>query len=143
MLLIALIAQMAFWSCQREEVVDRDGSLLPAETELRSDVLWMDTLVFTNPMVTPGRVRFDLLNEPPDLSPGQVFVYPAKYGLTGKVLASQRFDSRIFIEYEPVKLTDLFEKLTFDHRVVDGAPASEFLQKLARFLEEPTLILTE
>ena len=32
--------------------------------------------------------------------------------------------------------------LTFDHRVVDGAPASEFLQTVARYLEEPTLILT-
>ena len=31
--------------------------------------------------------------------------------------------------------------LTFDHRVVDGAPASEFLQKVARFLEEPTFII--
>ena len=32
--------------------------------------------------------------------------------------------------------------LTFDHRVVDGALASEFLQTVARYLEEPTLILT-
>ena len=32
--------------------------------------------------------------------------------------------------------------LTFDHRVVDGAPASQFLQTLSRYLEEPTLILT-
>ena len=141
MLLIALIAQMAFWSCQREEVVDRDGSLLPAETELRSDVLWMDTLVFTNPMVTPGRVRFDLLNEPPDLSPGQVFVYPAKYGLTGKVLASQRFDSRIFIEYEPVKLTDLFEKLTFDHRVTDDLLFSEEWYAGHELIGDTTIIL--
>jgi pyruvate dehydrogenase E2 component (dihydrolipoamide acetyltransferase) len=31
--------------------------------------------------------------------------------------------------------------LTFDHRVVDGAPASEFLQTVARYLEAPTLIL--
>lgn len=31
--------------------------------------------------------------------------------------------------------------LTIDHRVVDGSPASEFLQMLARFIEQPTLIM--
>lgn len=32
--------------------------------------------------------------------------------------------------------------LTFDHRVVDGAPAMTFLKTLARFLEQPMLLLT-
>ena len=32
--------------------------------------------------------------------------------------------------------------LTWDHRVVDGAPASEFLHTLGRYLEQPTLIMT-
>ncbi len=31
--------------------------------------------------------------------------------------------------------------LTFDHQVVDGAPANEFLQTVARYLEEPNLIM--
>lgn len=32
--------------------------------------------------------------------------------------------------------------LTFDHRVVDGSPASEFFSLLYRYLEQPALILT-
>jgi pyruvate dehydrogenase E2 component (dihydrolipoamide acetyltransferase) len=36
----------------------------------------------------------------------------------------------------------MFLNLTFDHQVVDGAPASEFLQTLARYLEDPYLIMT-
>jgi pyruvate dehydrogenase E2 component (dihydrolipoamide acetyltransferase) len=31
--------------------------------------------------------------------------------------------------------------LTIDHRVVDGAPAAEFLQSLARHLEHPMLLM--
>jgi pyruvate dehydrogenase E2 component (dihydrolipoamide acetyltransferase) len=31
--------------------------------------------------------------------------------------------------------------LTFDHRVVDGAPASQFLQAVARMLQEPIMLL--
>ena len=36
----------------------------------------------------------------------------------------------------------MFLCLTFDHQVVDGAPASEFLQTVARYLEHPNLIMT-
>lgn len=32
--------------------------------------------------------------------------------------------------------------LTFDHRVVDGAPAMTFLKTLARYLEQPMLLIT-
>jgi pyruvate dehydrogenase E2 component (dihydrolipoamide acetyltransferase) len=33
----------------------------------------------------------------------------------------------------------MFISLTFDHRVIDGAPAAEFLQTLARSVQHPTL----
>jgi pyruvate dehydrogenase E2 component (dihydrolipoamide acetyltransferase) len=36
----------------------------------------------------------------------------------------------------------MFVSLTFDHRVVDGAPAAEFLQTLARSIQHPSLIMT-
>jgi pyruvate dehydrogenase E2 component (dihydrolipoamide acetyltransferase) len=36
----------------------------------------------------------------------------------------------------------MFLSLTFDHQVVDGAPANEFLGTVARYLENPYLIMT-
>ena len=36
----------------------------------------------------------------------------------------------------------MFLSLTFDHQVVDGAPANEFLQTAARYLEKPCLIMS-
>ncbi len=36
----------------------------------------------------------------------------------------------------------MFLSLTFDHRVVDGVPAAEFLETVARYLQQPTLALT-
>jgi len=36
----------------------------------------------------------------------------------------------------------MFLNLTFDHQIVDGAPAAEFLQAVARYLENPYLIMT-
>jgi pyruvate dehydrogenase E2 component (dihydrolipoamide acetyltransferase) len=31
--------------------------------------------------------------------------------------------------------------LTFDHRLVDGAPAARFLQRIKQYVEEPYLLL--
>ena len=36
----------------------------------------------------------------------------------------------------------MFLSLTFDHRVVDGAPANDFLQTVARYLQNPLLAMT-
>ena len=35
----------------------------------------------------------------------------------------------------------MFLSLTYDHRVVDGAPANDFLQTVARYLQNPTLAM--
>ena len=36
----------------------------------------------------------------------------------------------------------MYLSLTVDHRVVDGAPASAFLETVARYLHNPMLIVT-
>jgi pyruvate/2-oxoglutarate dehydrogenase complex dihydrolipoamide acyltransferase (E2) component len=37
----------------------------------------------------------------------------------------------------------LFLSLTFDHRLVDGAPAARFLQRVKQFVERPYLWLVD
>ena len=43
----------------------------------------------------------------------------------------------IILRGEMAKGAMMYLSLTFDHRVVDGAPAAEFLQKLKGYLEDP------
>jgi pyruvate dehydrogenase E2 component (dihydrolipoamide acetyltransferase) len=42
---------------------------------------------------------------------------------------------------EVVVRQHMWLSLTFDHRVVDGAPASKFLQGIAKYVEAPYLLL--
>lgn len=46
-------------------------------------------------------------------------------------------DTPVFVGDEVKKRSMLPLSLTFDHRVLDGAPAAEFLRTLKRYLEEP------
>ena len=43
----------------------------------------------------------------------------------------------VYVQGEIAKGAMMYLSLTFDHRVVDGAPAAEFLQKLKGYLEDP------
>lgn len=50
-------------------------------------------------------------------------------------------DTPIYSGEQLVRRTILPLSLTFDHRVVDGAPASAFMQTLKKYLEEPITLL--
>ena len=43
----------------------------------------------------------------------------------------------VILQGQIAKGATMYLSLTFDHRVVDGAPAAEFLQKLKGYLEDP------
>ena len=45
--------------------------------------------------------------------------------------------------YAGEQVTMVFLSLTFDHRLVDGAPAARFLQRVKLYLEKPYLWLTQ
>lgn len=58
------------------------------------------------------------------------------------LLGVGQIDSRLVLEGErPVEQKRLPLSLTFDHRIIDGAPAARFLQTLVRLLADPERLL--
>ncbi len=55
------------------------------------------------------------------------------------ILGLGRVQSMVVVENKQfVERDRMFLSLTFDHRIVDGAPAARFLQTLGRFIENPS-----
>ncbi|WP_458352247.1 dihydrolipoamide acetyltransferase family protein [Peribacillus frigoritolerans] len=60
---------------------------------------------------------------------------------TGILGIGSAYDTPRYIREKLEKRTILPLSLTFDHRVIDGAPAAAFLQTLKRYLEEPFTVI--
>jgi len=60
---------------------------------------------------------------------------------SGILGVNQIFDGLAWDGDTPVKQKQMNLSLTWDHRVLDGAPAAEFLQSVVQFLEEPYRLL--
>ena len=63
---------------------------------------------------------------------------PPEAGILG---VGATYDTPVFIGEELERKTILPLSLTFDHRVLDGAPAAAFLRTLKQYLEEPFTVL--
>lgn len=63
---------------------------------------------------------------------------PPEAGILGVGAVS---DEAVFIGDKIEKRSRLPLSLTFDHRVLDGAPAAAFLQTVKQYLEEPVTML--
>ena len=61
-------------------------------------------------------------------------INPPQVGILG---VGRAVDKPIIANGEVVKATMMVLSLTFDHRVVDGAPAAAFLQAVKGYLEDP------
>ncbi|MFT7246187.1 MAG: pyruvate/2-oxoglutarate dehydrogenase complex dihydrolipoamide acyltransferase (E2) component [Candidatus Azotimanducaceae bacterium] len=60
---------------------------------------------------------------------------------SGILGVNQIFEGLAWDGDTPVKQKQMNLSLTWDHRVLDGAPAAEFLQSVVKFLEEPYRLL--
>ena len=61
-------------------------------------------------------------------------INPPQVGILG---VGRAVDKPIIANGEVVKAAMMVLSLTFDHRVVDGAPAAAFLQAVKGYLEDP------
>ncbi len=50
-------------------------------------------------------------------------------------------ETPVVIDHEIVIRPMMSMTLSYDHRVVDGAPAAQFLVRVKEYIEEPTLML--
>jgi pyruvate dehydrogenase E2 component (dihydrolipoamide acetyltransferase) len=96
----------------------RDGQSLP-------DELTGGTFTITNLGMFGIDAFTPIINLPECaiLGVGRIAPQPAVVG--GEIVVRQR----------------MWLSLTFDHRLVDGAPAARFLQRVAQYVEEPVLLL--
>lgn len=93
--------------------------------KLQSDQLTGSTFTVTN-LGAYGVDHFTPILNPPEA------------GILGVGVAT---DAPVFQGGDWQTRTMLPLSLTFDHRIVDGAPAAEFLQTIKQFLEKPTHLL--
>lgn len=93
--------------------------------KLQSDQLTGSTFTVTN-LGVYGVDHFTPILNPPEA------------GILGVGAAT---DASVFQGGDWQTRTMLPLSLTFDHRIVDGAPAAEFLQTIKQFLEKPTHLL--
>ncbi len=61
-------------------------------------------------------------------------INPPQVGILG---VGRVVEKPVIIEGQVAKGSMMYLSLTFDHRIVDGAPASEFLQSVKKYLEDP------
>ena len=61
-------------------------------------------------------------------------INPPQVGILG---VGRVVEKPVIVNGEVAKGETMFLSLTFDHRVIDGAPAAEFLQTVKRLLEDP------
>ena len=90
-----LILLIAF---QREDIIDRDGEVVPRQTMMNPATLVIDTNDLTNPLRINGQVRFDIIGEMPEMHKGDHLFYPLGEGIFGTVEQYNLADSRVTID---------------------------------------------
>ena len=112
-----LVLLFLFSGCERKPALDQE-----AETDLNgsfflSNVIKLDTLVFTNPMQSNGQDRFDLIGTPPIIKPGDIVFYPGGDGVLGKVLTVTKIGTRMVFQLDNTGLDQLFRSIAIKDSV--------------------------
>lgn len=106
--------------CEREPAVDHEAGMDMNKSNFQSNVVKLDTLIFSNPLHTNGNIRFDLLGTPPQINTGDLIFYPGGEGLFGKVVSVTTIGSRMVFQLEQASLDQVFKNASVQDSVSRG-----------------------
>ncbi|MFH0762116.1 MAG: PKD domain-containing protein [Bacteroidota bacterium] len=130
-LLFRILLLLILAGCQRENIIDRDGDVVPGETRMDPSTLVLDTNDLTNPVRTNGQVRFDIIGEMPGMQKGDHLFYPLGEGIFGTVAGFSLTDSRVTVDLTRSGL----ETVWTDMVLVDSITQDSFSAR-TRFLPQ-------
>lgn len=115
--LVRILMLILLIACQREEITERDGMVLPGQTKMDTTTVVIDTLDLTNPVRINGQVRFDIIGDMPSIQNGDHVFYPLGEGIYGTVARYTLSDSRVTIDLTREGLETVWTDLVLEDSI--------------------------
>lgn len=113
--LLVMLLQIS--GCEREPALDHAADTAFGESSFQSNVVKLDTLVFTNPVQVNGNVRFDIIGTLPQIKAGDLVYYPGGNGVLGKVVTAVPIGSRMVFQLDKSGLDQVFRSVSVQDTV--------------------------
>jgi len=97
--------------CEREPATDYPLTGDEAALTFQTNVIKLDTMIFTNPVLINGQVRFDLIGTPPAIKTGDMVYYSNGNRFFGEVLSLTEVGPRLVFQIKKVGLDRIFSSL--------------------------------
>ena len=98
--------------CEREPATDHASVTAGKGSSYQTNVIQLDSLIFTNPVRINGNVRFDLVGTPPRINAGDLVYYPAGNGVFGRVVSAATIGTRMVFQLEKSALNQIFSSIS-------------------------------
>ena len=114
---LILVLLFLISGCEREQVTVHEEATKPHESLFQSNVIYLDSLVFTNPVRANGQVKFDMTGTPPLIKAGDMVYYSGSECMFGKLVSFTLSGSKMIFILDKSGLDDLFRSLSIQDTI--------------------------